>query len=104
MCGSHLTGPEDLTGFPVFPPGTKSLLSKLLTRDIWQKYKYQKDKCNFTFKEAIFSGAKNVDSGIGVYAGCHQSYAEFSDLFDKVIETYHGHKKTDRHIAEDPKV
>ena len=25
-CGSHLKKPEDLTGFPVFPQGTKSLL------------------------------------------------------------------------------
>ena len=25
-------------------------------------------------------------------------------MFDKIIETYHGHKKTDKHIAEDPKV
>lgn len=104
MVGSHLNDPGDLSGFPIFPKGTKSLLSKLLTRDIWNKYKFQKDKCNFTFKEAIFSGCKNTDSGIGVYAGCHQSYAEFSDLFDRVIETYHGHKKSDKHIAENPSV
>ena len=25
-------------------------------------------------------------------------------MFDKVIETYHGHKKTDKHIAENPSV
>ena len=69
--GSHLRDAGDLSGFPVFPPGTNSLLCKLLTRDIWKKYEYTKDECNFTFKEAIFSGCKNTDSGIGVYAGCH---------------------------------
>ena len=31
-CGPHLTEPEMLTGFPNFPAGTKSLLSKWLTR------------------------------------------------------------------------
>jgi len=39
-----------------------------------------------------------------VYAGCHQSYEEFADLFDPIILEYHGHKKTDMHIAEDPNV
>jgi len=63
-----------------------------------------KDPFNFSFQEAIFSGCKNVDSGIGVYAGSHDSYTTFAPFFDKVIEDYHGHKKTDRHVAEDPKV
>jgi len=34
-CGPHLKKAEELTGFPVFPEGTKSLVSKFLTRDIW---------------------------------------------------------------------
>ena len=34
-CGSHLKKPEDLSGFPVFPADTKSLLSKNLTKEIW---------------------------------------------------------------------
>lgn len=25
-------------------------------------------------------------------------------MFDRIIETYHGHKKTDKHIAENPNV
>ena len=40
-----------------------------------------------------------MDSGIGVYAGSHDSYTTFEDLFDKIIEHYHGHKKTDKHIS-----
>lgn len=35
QAGDHLKSVEDLTGFPVFPEGTKSLLSKYLTREIW---------------------------------------------------------------------
>lgn len=30
--GSHLAKPEDVVDFPVFPEGTKSLLSKHLSR------------------------------------------------------------------------
>jgi hypothetical protein len=44
----------------------------------------------------------NVDSGIGCYAGSHDSYTTYEDLFDKVILDYHGHNKTDTHKAEDP--
>jgi hypothetical protein len=50
MCGSNLKKPEELTGFPTFPPGTKSSLMKNLSREIWTKYCDQKDKFGFTFK------------------------------------------------------
>ncbi len=99
-CGSHLKKAEELTGFPVFPAGTKSLLSKHCTRDVWDQLKDKKDSAGFTFKEAIFSGAQNVDSGIGVYAGSHDSYTAFAPLMDQVIQTYHGHSKTDKHMSD----
>lgn len=50
LCGSHLKTPEDLTGFPTFPAGTKSSLMRNLTRDIWTKYADVKDKYGFSFK------------------------------------------------------
>ena len=37
----------------------------------------------------ILSGSQNVDSGIGVYAGCHKAYYEFEEMFDPIIEDYH---------------
>lgn len=86
----------------MFPAGTKSLLSKYLTREIWEQYNSVDDKVGFNFKDAIFSGCQNVDSGIGVYAGSQDSYTTFRDLFDKVIEDYHGHGLQDTHKAEDP--
>jgi hypothetical protein len=33
--GSHLKKQEDLAGFPVFAPEVKSLLSKNLTKELW---------------------------------------------------------------------
>ena len=47
----------------------------------------------------ILSGSQNVDSGIGIYAGCHESYYSFGDIFDKIIEDYHQHGKTDKHVS-----
>lgn len=100
MCGSHLKSPNDLTGFPVFPSGTKSLLMKHLSKELWAKYADDKDKYDFTFKQAIFSGCKNTDSGIGVYAGSSDSYSKFADFFDLIVEDYHKHKKADLHVSD----
>jgi len=57
-----------------------------LSRDVWSAYAGTKDPYGFPFVDAIFSGCKNVDSGIGVYAGSHDSYNTFSKLFDPIIE------------------
>jgi len=73
---------------------------KHLTREVWGDLKNAKDAHGFTFKQAIFSGCKNTDSGIGVYAGSHDSYNAFAGLFDHVIETYHGHGKDAKHVSD----
>jgi len=97
--GSHLNGPEDVVNFPYFPSGTTSLLSKCLTRDIWEKCKDRKDKYGFTFRQCIFSGCKWTNSGVGVYGGSHESYYDFAPFMDKIIEAYHGHGPNDKHIS-----
>ena len=68
-----------------FPTDCNSALKKCLTDDIWQKYKNATDKGGASFAQAIFSGVKNVDSGIGVYAMSHDAYSSFAPLFDKII-------------------
>lgn len=99
MMGSHLNSASDVVNFPYFPSGTTSLLSKCLTRDIWEKCKDRKDKYGFTFRQAIFSGCKWTNSGVGVYAGSHESYYDFAPFMDKIIESYHGHGPNDKHIS-----
>ena len=90
---------DDIKNFPYFPSATKSLLSKCLTREIWEQCKDRKDKYGFTFKQAIFSGCKWTESGVGVYAGSHESYYDFAPFMDKIIESYHGHGPNDKHIS-----
>jgi len=80
-----------------FQPGCKSELSKCLTKEIWEEYKDKSCAQGVSFKVCIFSGVKNQDSGIGLYAGSHDSYRCFNKLFDQVIENYHGHKLADTH-------
>merc|ERR1711957_381137 len=97
--GSHLRDWDDVNGLPHFPSGTQSLLNKCLTPDVWEKMHSQRDKYGFSFKQAIFSGCKWTNSGVGVYAGSHDSYYSMAPLFDKIIEKYHGHGKNDKHIS-----
>ena len=99
QAGPHLTSIHQLTGPIEFPVGTKSSLCKFLTPEIFAKYRGKRDAAGVPFEQMILSGAQNVDSGIGVYAGSHDAYSTFSELFDKIIEDYHGHKKWDKHIS-----
>ena len=61
------------------------MLSKYCTQEVWLANKKLKDKFGFSFKQAVFSGRKNTDSSIGVYAGSHDSYTTFGSLFNPII-------------------
>ena len=101
MCGNTLTDPTQLKGkVLLFPAGTHSLLHKYMTAAVWQQLKKVKDSFGYSFKQAVFSGCKNPDSSVGVYAGSPDSYRAFAPLFDKIIEDYHGHKAGDKHVSE----
>ena len=99
-CGDHLKTPEDLVGCPEFPEGTTSLVSKHCTKEVWEMYKNESDAYGVSFKTCVFSGCKNLDSGIGVYAGSLDSYEKFSGLFDPIILEYHGHDKDAKHVSD----
>ncbi len=83
--------------YPKFPKDCKSLLCKYLTSEVFEALKDKKTSNGFTLEQAINSGVKNIDSGIGVYAGDKESYAIFDKLFDPIIEEYHGFATTDSH-------
>jgi arginine kinase len=92
---------DELLDFDTFfPKGTKSALARCMTKEMWEEYKDMKDDSDVTFKTCIFSGVKNLDSGIGLYAGSHSSYTKFEKLFDAVIQDYHGHGKEDKHVSD----
>jgi len=56
-CGRHLKCPDDLKGYPCFADGERgSLLSRFLTKDVWDECKDAKDAHGFSFRQAIFSG------------------------------------------------
>uniref|UniRef100_A0A0K0E6X3 arginine kinase n=1 Tax=Strongyloides stercoralis TaxID=6248 RepID=A0A0K0E6X3_STRER len=67
-----------------------SLLKKHLTKDVLNKLKYRKTKLGASLYDVIRSGVFNLDAGVGIYAPDVESYETFKDLFDPVIEEYHG--------------
>lgn len=82
-----------------FTPECKSELKKCLTKEIWEEYKDMKCKEGVSFKTCIFSGVKNQDSGIGIYAGSHDAYTTFNKLFDQCITNYHKHGPEAKHVS-----
>ena len=76
---------------------SKSLLAKHLTEEVFTRLKDKRTANGFTLAQAINSGVKNPDSGIGVYAGDEESYKVFGELFDPIIKEYHGFSKDDKH-------
>tara|TARA_B100001063_G_scaffold243982_1_gene275750 strand:+ start:323 stop:1372 length:1050 start_codon:yes stop_codon:yes gene_type:complete len=85
--------------YPNFPSDCKSLLSKYLTKEVYEELKNKKTSSGFTLSQTIASGVENFDSGIGIYAGDIESYHTFAALFDPIIEEYHGFSKSDSHIS-----
>jgi arginine kinase len=83
--------------FPQSLNRSKSLLAKHLTQELFEELKEKKTSNGFTLAQAINSGVKNLDSGIGVYAGDEESYELFGALFDPIIQEYHHFSKGDKH-------
>ncbi|XP_031557180.1 arginine kinase-like [Actinia tenebrosa] len=79
----------------------KSLVRKYLTRELFESLKDKKTPRGVTLWDCINSGVENLDSGTGVYAGDEESYKEFAELFDKIIEDYHSpYKLADGHVSD----
>ena len=99
-CGPWLKHPDDLKDFPEFPEQYKqSSVCRFLSKEIWDEYKDQCDEKGVSFKQCVLSGCQNVDSGIGAYAGSHDSYRKFSKFFDRVVEDYHKHGPDAKHVS-----
>ncbi|XP_066956665.1 uncharacterized protein [Macrobrachium rosenbergii] len=69
---------------------SSSLLKKHLTPEIFADIKDRTTSLGATLYDCIKSGLANPDSHIGLYAPDAESYACFKELFDPVIDEYHG--------------
>lgn len=81
---------------------SKSLLKKHLTKEIFDQLKTRKTSFGSTLLDVIQSGLENHDSGVGIYAPDAEAYTVFGELFDPIIDDYHGgFKSTDKHPPKD---
>lgn len=69
---------------------SKSLLKKHLSREVFDKLKNKKTSFGSTLLDCIQSGIENLDSGFGIYAPDAEAYTVFGDIFDPMIDDYHG--------------
>ncbi|CAN7994718.1 unnamed protein product, partial [Ixodes pacificus] len=80
----------------------KSLLKKYLTKNVFEKLKTRKTAIGATLLDIIQSGVENLDSGVRLCTPDAESYKLFADLFNPVIDDYHGgFKATDKHPPTD---
>jgi creatine kinase len=95
--GLALGDPKDTTSFkfftyeqiPAFTSSHQSLLSKVLTNDLFEALKHKKTSKGFTFSNVIQSGVECPSLNLGVVAGDKESYSVFKDLFYEIIKQYH---------------
>ena len=82
--------------------GAKSIMSKYLTREVFERLKEKKTPKGFTIARAVNTGVRNKEKSLmGCHAGDTESYAVFAEFFDPVIEEYHrGFKPGDKHITD----
>merc|ERR1711971_881619 len=80
---------------------TKSLVAKHVTKERWDRVKDIKTKtAGFTLAKCIACAVEFDNQHCGIYAGDWDSYKDFSEVFDAIIQEYHGISATDKHTSD----
>jgi len=93
----------DGTEAPPFPEikSAHSLVAKHVTPEKWAKLGGLSTKTSgFTLAQAIACAVEFDDQHCGIYAGDEDSYAVFADVFDPIIEEYHGLPAGFKHTSD----
>jgi len=70
---------------------THSLVAKHVTPELWAKLSGHKTATSgFTLAKAIACAIEFDDQHCGIYAGDGDSYVDFAEVFDPLIQEYHG--------------
>jgi len=88
---------------PPFPEikSKHSLVAKHVTPELWAKLGGIKTKTSgFTLGQAIACAVQFDDQHCGIYAGDGDSYKDFAEVFDPIIEEYHGLPKGFKHTSD----
>ena len=79
---------------PVWTEKHKSLMSKVLTQDLFDKLKDVKSPSGFTLSNVIQTGVETPHLGVGAVAGDEECWELFKDLYYPIIEGWHKYNPT----------
>lgn len=79
------------TEVPKFTDKHKSLMSKVLTPELFEKLKGVKSSKGYTLSNAIMTGVVTPHLGVGCTAGDEECWDLYKDLFYPVIKGWHGY-------------
>merc|ERR1711988_1604111 len=88
---------------PPFPEikSKHSLVAKHVTAEKWAKLGGLKTKTSgFTLAQAIACAVEFDDQHCGIYAGDGDSYKDFAEVFDPIIQDYHGISADSTHTSD----
>merc|ERR1711954_347975 len=78
-----------------------SLVAKYVTEPIWEKLSRACTKTSgFTLGQAIACAVQFDNQHCGIYAGDEDSYTVFADVFDPIIQEYHGISADSKHTSD----
>merc|ERR1719213_609935 len=80
---------------------TKSLVAKYVTEPVWNKLsKVVTETSGFTLAQAIACAVEFDNQHCGIYAGDWDSYKVFAEVFDPIIQDYHGISADSTHTSD----
>merc|ERR1712241_902305 len=80
---------------------THSLVAKYVTKPLWEKLSRAVTATSgFTLAQAIACAVEFDNQHCGIYAGDWDSYKVFSDVFDPIIQDYHGISADSKHTCD----
>ena len=90
----------DLSSFPTIK-STHSLVAKHVTKEKWDKLNEHKTATSgFTLAKAIACAVEFDNQHCGIYAGDWDSYKDFAEVFDPIIQEYHGISPDAKHTSD----
>jgi len=81
----------DYTECPQFTSRHKSLMSKVVTPELFAKLKNTQTSKGFTLSNAIQTGVKTPHLGVGAVAGDEECWTTFKELYNPIIKGWHGY-------------
>eukprot|EP00981_Chlorochromonas_danica_P005393 scaffold1091_cov164-Ochromonas_danica.AAC.16 len=76
---------------PAFTPAHRSLMSKVLTKELFEKLKNVKSSKGYSLSNVIMTGVVTPHLGVGATAGDEECWELFKDLFYPIIKGWHGY-------------